>query len=127
MLGVYLAPIPFKLQHRSPSHRHADRKTRGRVATREGVEVVSRNRTKRRKFRRIDTLSKTIGNITREESCAGYSSYFCPFNGGCGSEFRYREKRHEREKEENRCNIGLRRDRNQNCTPPSTRGIMKLT
>lgn len=33
MLGVYLAPIPFKLQHRSPSHRHADQKTRGRVAT----------------------------------------------------------------------------------------------
>lgn len=47
MLGVYLAPIPFKLQHRSPSHRHADQKTRGRVAT-WGRWIVSRNRAKRR-------------------------------------------------------------------------------
>lgn len=30
------------------------------------MEVVSRNRTKRRKFRRIDTLSKTIGNRARD-------------------------------------------------------------
>lgn len=39
MLGVYLAPIPFKLQHRSP--RAATATLIKKHATRGGVEVVS--------------------------------------------------------------------------------------